>query len=155
MASIDQFEDHCWRDVIPKEDLLTYADYARETKIGENPALLAIDLYNLAYKGVPNHRMNLSQNFLVHAASMPTKPLNRPNVCWTPLEQLACPFSTVPEPTLEREFNRHGGQPLTSPNTTIRSTMLSPRGPTTFLFAKKGPALFLERHSSPSCKERK
>ncbi len=51
MANREQFEDHCWKDVIPPEDLVTYAAYARETCIGTNPALLAVDLYNLVYKG--------------------------------------------------------------------------------------------------------
>ena len=51
MANREQFEDHCWKDVIPSEDLATYASYARETRIGTNPALLAVDLYNLVYKG--------------------------------------------------------------------------------------------------------
>ncbi len=51
MANREQFEEHCWKDVIPPEDLVTYAAYARETCIGTNPALLAVDLYNLVYKG--------------------------------------------------------------------------------------------------------
>lgn len=51
MATREQFEDHCWQDVIPPEDVATYASYTRETFIGESPALLAIDLYNLVYKG--------------------------------------------------------------------------------------------------------
>ncbi len=51
MAKHEQFEDHCWADVIPSEDITTYGSYARETYIGDSPALLAIDLYNLVYKG--------------------------------------------------------------------------------------------------------
>ena len=51
MAKPELFEDHCWKDVFTKEDLTTYTPYARETYIGESPALLAIDLYNLVYKG--------------------------------------------------------------------------------------------------------
>jgi maleamate amidohydrolase len=51
MAKPEEFENHCWKDVIPPEDLTTYQPYARETYIGERPALLAIDLYNLVYKG--------------------------------------------------------------------------------------------------------
>ena len=45
------FEDHCWRDVIPAEVLALYAHYARELRVGPDPALLAIDLYELAYQG--------------------------------------------------------------------------------------------------------
>jgi len=51
MAKREEFENHCWQDVIPPEDVVTYSSYVRETYIGENPALLAIDLYNLVYKG--------------------------------------------------------------------------------------------------------
>src|SRR5678809_1471678 len=45
------FEDHCWKDVVTPEILKTYTPYQRETFIGQRPALLAIDLYNLAYQG--------------------------------------------------------------------------------------------------------
>ena len=45
------FEDHCWKDVVPPEVLDVYAPYRRETRIGSRPALLAIDLYNLVYRG--------------------------------------------------------------------------------------------------------
>jgi len=45
------FEDHCWKDIVSPEILKTYTPYHRETFIGQRPALLAIDLYNLAYEG--------------------------------------------------------------------------------------------------------
>jgi maleamate amidohydrolase len=45
------FEDHCWKDVVSPEALAIYRAYERATFIGERPALLAIDLYNLAYEG--------------------------------------------------------------------------------------------------------
>ena len=51
MASKEQFEDHCWQGLYSDEDYATYAPYIRETFIGKNPAVLAIDLYNLVYKG--------------------------------------------------------------------------------------------------------
>ena len=47
------FEDHCWRDVVSPEALAIYRAYARDTFVGERPALIAIDLYNLAYDGGP------------------------------------------------------------------------------------------------------
>ena len=37
------FEDHCWKDVIPPDVLEIYAAYKREVYVGRNPALLAID----------------------------------------------------------------------------------------------------------------
>ncbi len=48
-----RFEDHCWREIVPRETLDLYAHYARETCVGPAPALLAIDLYELAYQGGP------------------------------------------------------------------------------------------------------
>ena len=53
MASVETFEDHCWKDVIPESELnlAFYRNCARETFVGPNPALVAIDLYNSVYRG--------------------------------------------------------------------------------------------------------
>jgi nicotinamidase-related amidase len=45
------FEDHCWRDIVSPDDLEIYSHYHRKTYVGPAPALLAIDLYELAYRG--------------------------------------------------------------------------------------------------------
>jgi maleamate amidohydrolase len=45
------FEDHCWKDIVNEELLEIYGAYKRETFVGPRPAILAIDLYNKAYKG--------------------------------------------------------------------------------------------------------
>jgi len=45
------FEDHCWRDIVSDEILKVYEPYHRDLYVGDRPALLAIDLYNLAYRG--------------------------------------------------------------------------------------------------------
>lgn len=45
------FEDHCWRDVVPEDVIELYAHYVRDTFVGPRPALLAIDLYRMAYRG--------------------------------------------------------------------------------------------------------
>jgi maleamate amidohydrolase len=45
------FEDHCWRDIIPRETLELYAGYERKLLVGPSPALVAIDLYESAYQG--------------------------------------------------------------------------------------------------------
>jgi maleamate amidohydrolase len=46
------FEDHCWRDIVPAEVLDIYSHYERPVGVGAGPlALLAIDLYELAYEG--------------------------------------------------------------------------------------------------------
>jgi maleamate amidohydrolase len=55
----DDFEDHCWRDVISPEDLAVYSCYQRKTFVGPDPALLAIDLYEAVYRGgaYPPHEL--------------------------------------------------------------------------------------------------
>jgi nicotinamidase-related amidase len=45
------FEDHCWKDVVSDDILELYKHYERATFVGPRPALLAIDLYELAYQG--------------------------------------------------------------------------------------------------------
>ena len=45
------FEEHCWKDVIDADTLQIYQAYRRKTYVGDNPAVLAIDLYNKAYRG--------------------------------------------------------------------------------------------------------
>jgi maleamate amidohydrolase len=47
------FEDHCWKDVVGDDVLEIYKHYERRTAVGPRPALLAIDLYELAYQGGP------------------------------------------------------------------------------------------------------
>jgi maleamate amidohydrolase len=47
------FEDHCWKGVVPPEVLEVYSCYQRKTFVGPNPALLAIDLYEVVYAGGP------------------------------------------------------------------------------------------------------
>src|ERR1700704_4145281 len=45
------FEDHCWKDIVDDEILEIYEPYRRTVRVGRNPAVLAIDLYNKAYQG--------------------------------------------------------------------------------------------------------
>jgi len=81
MTSIDKFEDHCWKDVIPEADIKLYAGWRRETFVGPNPALLAIDLYDLVYRGGPHSPYELNDEFpgtcgiFAHQAIAPTKRL--------------------------------------------------------------------------------
>lgn len=51
--AIDKFEDHCWKDVVLADVLELYSHYRRDVFVGPKPALLAIDLYELAYQGGP------------------------------------------------------------------------------------------------------
>lgn len=48
------FEDHCWKDIVPPETLAVYECYRRDLRVGTRPALLAIDLYDLVYRGGPH-----------------------------------------------------------------------------------------------------
>ncbi len=57
------FEDHCWQDVVSAEDLELYKHYERELFIGRRPALLAIDLYNMAYQGGPRPVHEVAKEF--------------------------------------------------------------------------------------------
>jgi nicotinamidase-related amidase len=45
------FEDHCWQDVVDTDTMEIYKAYRRKIHVGDNPAVLAIDLYNKAYLG--------------------------------------------------------------------------------------------------------
>ena len=81
MASIEKFNDHCWKDVVPESDLKIYAGWRRETFVGPRPALLAIDLYDLVYRGgaLPpaeiNERYPNTCGIFAHRAIAPTKKL--------------------------------------------------------------------------------
>lgn len=48
---INSFENHCWQDLIPADILELYSHYERPIGVGPSAALLAIDLYELAYQG--------------------------------------------------------------------------------------------------------
>jgi maleamate amidohydrolase len=53
MASVDKFEEHCWKDVVSAADVRLHARHARATFVGPCAALLAVDLCNLVYRGGP------------------------------------------------------------------------------------------------------
>jgi hypothetical protein len=57
----DYFEDHCWKDVIPADVIELYSHYKRETFVGPRVALLAIDLYKVAYRGGAKHVMAVAK----------------------------------------------------------------------------------------------
>jgi maleamate amidohydrolase len=57
------FEDHCWKDVVSQEVLDIYQLYERQTFVGPAPALLAIDLYELAYQGGPKPVIELIKTY--------------------------------------------------------------------------------------------
>ena len=51
---MQEFENHCWKDLIPAQTLEIYRHYYRETFVGDAPAVLAVDLYAMAYEGGPH-----------------------------------------------------------------------------------------------------
>ncbi|MCW2835041.1 MAG: isochorismatase hydrolase [Nocardioides sp.] len=51
MLILDPFEDHCWQDVVDDELLEIYRSYHRPLHVGPRPAVLLVDLYELAYQG--------------------------------------------------------------------------------------------------------
>ena len=77
----DDFEDHCWKDVVAPDVLDLYSHYARKIFVGPAPALLAIDLYELAYQGGAKPPAELHATYpstcgeYAYAAIEPTKRL--------------------------------------------------------------------------------
>lgn len=72
------FEDHCWRDIMPADILDLYGHYERKTFVGPSPALIAVDLYELAYQGGARPVAELHRTYpsscgeYAHAAIEPT-----------------------------------------------------------------------------------
>lgn len=48
---MSELHKHCWLDVIPADVQGLYAHYRQESEFGPAPAVIAIDLYELAYQG--------------------------------------------------------------------------------------------------------
>lgn len=77
----DGFENHCWIDMIPSDVIEVYKQYRREIYVGPSPALVAIDLYELAYQGGAKPPVELQGTYpsscgqYAHAAIEPTRRL--------------------------------------------------------------------------------
>src|SRR5262245_4938631 len=77
----DDFEDHCWKDVITPDVLEVYSCYRRKVFVGPSPALLAVDLYDVVYRGGPRPPAELAKTHpntcgeYAYAAIEPTKRL--------------------------------------------------------------------------------
>ena len=80
-TTTDDFEDYCWKDVIPADVLELYSFYQRKIFVGPSPALLAIDLYEVVYAGGAKPPATLAKTHpnscgeYAHAAIEPTKKL--------------------------------------------------------------------------------
>lgn len=57
------FEDHCWKDIVPPDVLEIYSHYKRDVFVGKAPALVAIDLYELAYQGGPRPVSEVAKSY--------------------------------------------------------------------------------------------
>jgi len=57
------FEDHCWQDTIPADELEIYRTFfGREIRgVGPRPALIAIDLYKKVYRGGPGPVLEINK----------------------------------------------------------------------------------------------
>ena len=74
---IDDFEDHCWKDVVTPDILEIYACYKRKIFVGPAPALLAIDLYELVYRGGPHPPHKIAKDYPALVATMPMRRSSR------------------------------------------------------------------------------
>lgn len=61
----DDFEDHCWKDVVSPEVIEVYRTFRREVYVGNSPALVAIDLYEMVYQGGPAPILEVTKNYPV------------------------------------------------------------------------------------------
>ena len=76
------FEDHCWKDVIDADTMQIYQAYRRKIFVGDNPAVLAIDLYTKAYLGGEQAGEGGSTaSSPAPAARMPGRRWRRPRSC--------------------------------------------------------------------------
>src|SRR3982074_3299758 len=77
----DDLEDICGKDIVTPDDLEVYSFYRRRIFIGPNPALLAVDLYDVVYRGGGRPPAELAKTHpnscgeYAHAAIAPTKRL--------------------------------------------------------------------------------
>lgn len=60
---MDDFNDHCWKDVVPSEIRDLYLQYKRPVGLGPAPAVLCVDLYELAYQGGPWEPLELLKSY--------------------------------------------------------------------------------------------
>ena len=81
MAAIERIQRSLLERVVPEADLKVYAMWRRETFVGPRPALLAIDLYDLVYRGGPRPPSEINDKhpntcgIFAHRAIAPTKRL--------------------------------------------------------------------------------
>ena len=92
----DEFENHCWKDIVPPDVLDIYSHYVRKVFVGPAPALLAIDLYELVYQGGARPVAELARLIQAPAANMPMPRSSRPSACSPRRARRGCRCSTRP-----------------------------------------------------------
>ena len=156
MTSIDRFEDHCWKDVIPEADIKLYAGWRRETFVGPRPALLAIDLYDLVYRGGPHSPRELNERHPNTCGILPTGRSLRPSGCLRPRVPPIFRSSTArrtPVPTTaRRERSRPAASARSSAPTPMRSITSSRRSRRTSCSTSSGRARSKGHRSSRTCR---
>ena len=66
----DDFEDHCWKDLVPPEILDIYSHYQRKTFVGPSPALLAIGMSASVVLGNPSAISGNTPGFVAKATDL-------------------------------------------------------------------------------------
>ena len=84
------FEDHCWKDIVDEEILEIYEPYRREIRVGRNPAVLAIDLYNKAYQGGNRPVREVNRRYSGSCGENAWKGSSRRGRCWPSRAKQAC-----------------------------------------------------------------
>jgi maleamate amidohydrolase len=107
----DAFEDHCWKDIVPSDVLELYTHYARETYVGAAPALLAIDLYELAYQGGPKPVNEVSKTY----------PSSCGEYAWAAIEPTKRLFTAAREAGMPVFYSTRETRPDSQPSS-VRST---------------------------------
>ena len=107
----DHFEDHCWRDVVPAELLEVYSHYRREVFVGPDPALLAVDLYELAYQGGPRPVAEVAKTY----------PSSCGEYAWAAIASTERLFSAAHAAGIPVFYSTRDARPDSSPRT-IRAT---------------------------------
>lgn len=103
----DDFEDHCWKDVIPPEIIDLYKHYKRDLFIGPRACVLAIDVYEMAYQGGPKPVAEVAKEFPSSCGINAYNAIPRPSAFWPPPAPPACrssirPARRVPPPSPAR-----------------------------------------------------
>lgn len=145
----DPFEDHCWQDVIPPEVLDIYKHYKRDLYIGPRAALLAIDLYELAYQGGAKPVAEVARDYPsscgVHAweAIAPTQKLfAAARAAGMPVFFTTSETRSAAKPGAVRATNRHMAQSQRTEDVYAIRPEFAPQPGETVIFKQRASGFF-------------